>query len=317
MVNGIAHAQIPQYKEVLLLMGTRFELTALADTDSAAYKAVQAGITEIRRIETLISSWDSASQTSAVNRAAGQHPVRVDLELYRLIERAQRVAALTNGAFDISFAGAARLWTFDGQTVPTLPDSARVAAAVALVDHLQIELSAVDTSVFLRRAGMRIGFGAIGKGYAANRARAVMQAMGVRGGVVNAAGDLTAWGVSPHPDGWSVQITDPSDWQRTLGSLRIADGAVVTSGDYANYFIHAGRRYAHILDPRTGYPTTSLRSATVVCPDAELADALATALFVLGPEAGIALIDRLKHIECLLVASDGQLHRSAGLVLQR
>ena len=315
-VATLLPAQSPHYKEVLLLMGTRFELTVLADSDTLAYEAVQAGITEIRRIEALISSWQPTSQTSAVNRAAGKAPVRVDIELYRLIERAQRVSALTGGAFDLSFAGMERLWQFDGAEA-AFPDSAAVAQALRSVAYTDIRLSPADTSVFLARPGMKIGFGAIGKGYAANRAQAVMRARGVRGGVVNAAGDLAVWGESLHPDGWRVQIADPADPSRAMAYLTVKHGAVVTSGDYEKFLLHRGQRYAHIIDPRSGYPTTGIKSVTVVCPDAELADALATAVFVLGETQGLALIDRLKHVECLLITDDDELRTSRRLSLHR
>ena len=297
-------------------MGTRFELTAVAETDSVARQAVQAGIREIQRIEALISSWQPGSQTSAVNAAAGVAPVRVDDELFQLVRRALKVSKLTRGAFDISFAGMDRLWRFDG-SMKALPDSSVVAEARRLVDYRQIELNPSDTTIFLAQVGMRIGFGAIGKGYAANRAKILMQRAGARGGVVNAAGDLIAWGRSIRPEGWSVQLVDPKDRDKTFAWLPVKNGAVVTSGDYEKYAEINGVRYAHIIDPRTGYPTTGLKSVTIVCPDPELADALATAVFVLGKEEGLAFVNRLSRIECLLITDTDEILTSSGLLLNR
>ena len=297
-------------------MGTRFEVTALADTDTLAWKAVQTGIAEVRRVEALISSWQPDSQTSAVNRAAGIAPVRVDIELFRLIERANKVAQLTGGAFDISFGGGNYEWIFDGQE-RSWPDSQLLVEAQQRIDYRDIILDPADTSIYLRQKGMRIGFGAIGKGYAANRAAAAMRAAGATGGVVNAAGDLALFGTSPRSGGWTVQIADPQQPDKAMAELTVRGGAVVTSGDYEKFFLHGGKRYAHIIDPRTGYPTTGIKSVTVVCPDAELADALATAVFVLGADEGMKLINRLKDIECLLITDDDALRTSDKLVLHR
>ena len=303
------------HRESLLLMGSAFELTVVADTREQAERATDAGIEEIRRIEARISSWQDSSETSAVNRAAGLHPVVVSSELLQLVHRARKVSGLTGGAFDLSFAGAGKLYQFD-RGEHTLPDDTALAAAFRTVNWRQIELDLTHSTIYLKIPGMRIGFGAIGKGYAANRARAVMRNMdGVRGGLVNAGGDLLAWGQSNRPEGWRVQILDPKNRSRALGWLSIRDGAVVTSGDYEKYFTHRGKRYAHILDPRTGLPAEGLTSVTILCPDAELADALATSVFVLGREEGLALINQLDQIECILVDDTGQLHTSENLKL--
>lgn len=301
--------------KMLKLMGSRFEITAIADNDVHAWDAVNAGISEIDRIEKLISSWDESTQTAMVNRMAGVKPVKVDKELYDLIYRAKKISNLTQGAFDISFASMDRIWTFDRKE-QTLPDSVVVAAARSEIDYQKIILNAEDTSVFLAVIGMKIGFGAIGKGYAANRAKVIMSAMpGVKGGVVNASGDLLLWGESGKPEGWQIKIADPRDNEKALGWLYADNMAVVTSGDYEKYFTCKGKRYAHIVDPKTGYPTTGVTSVTIICPDAELADALATSVFVLGKNEGLALIDQLNGVECIVVEDDGSISESKNLNL--
>ncbi len=297
------------------LMGSAFVFKAIhQDSDSCA-KAVEAAIHEVERIEALISSWNPNSQTSEINRMAGIRPVKVDMELFRLIGRAKRVSQLTSGAFDISFASADRIWTFDG-SMNSLPDSAEVAASVRRIDHQKIILEERDTTVFLKEKGMKIGFGAIGKGFAANRARQVMENMGITQGLVNAGGDLICWGKDKGGEDWHIGIADPLDRQRMLAWLVINDLAVVTSGDYERFAIIGGQRYAHIIHPKTGYPVQGVSSVSILCPDTELADALATATFVLGPEEGIALLEKLRGIEGLLVDDKGKIFSTGGLDLQ-
>ena len=304
-------------RATVLLMGSRFDFGAYAKTQPAAEAAVAAGIAEVERIEDLISSWRPTSQTSVVNAAAGSGtPVPVDRELLELIRRGQRVSALTDGAFDLTAGGLVGLYRFGGQDT-TLPSAAILAEAVQRVDYRAIEVDVEASTVRLTRPGMRIGFGAIGKGYAANRALAIMRAVpDVSGAVANASGDMITWGTDDAGAGFDIGIADPRDASRVIGRLRLTDVAVVTSGNYERYFTAGGKRYAHILDPRTGLPATGVTSATVVCPDAELADALATALFVLGTEAGIRLVDGLRDVEALLIDDQGRLYRSAGLNLQ-
>ena len=163
---------------------------------------------------------------------------------------------------------------------------------------------------------MKIGFGAIGKGYSANRAKAVMEKVpGVVGGVVNASGDLLAWGQSNHQDGWSIQIADPKDKSKALGWIRLNDLAIVTSGDYEKYFTSNGIRYAHIINPKTGYPITGIKSVTIICPDAEISDALATSVCVMGVDKGLELVNKLHGVECMMIDADDQIYTSNKLQL--
>lgn len=305
-------------KEVLLLMGTRFEIGAFAKTQAAADQAVANGITEVQRIEALISSWDAKSQTSKINATAGGSGAYVDEELYRLIERSLKISTLTDGAFDITAGGFNQLYRFGGQDT-TLPTAEVLAKAVAKMDYRQVDLTEdkLGYRVKLNTEGMRIGFGAIGKGYAANMARELMRKdTDVLGGVVNASGDLATFGINEKGERWKIGITDPINPERWLGELEIGELAIVTSGDYEKYFTVDGKRYAHIIDPRTALPTSGVRSVTIVCPNAEVADALATSVFVLGVEEGLALINRIKSVEGLIVDDTGKKLSSQGLTLQ-
>ncbi|MBF9253698.1 FAD:protein FMN transferase [Pontibacter sp. 172403-2] len=303
-----------QYKKVLLLMGTRFEFAAVTKDEQKAWEAIETGIRETQRIEALISEWQPTSQTSEINRAAGIRPVVVDEELYDLISRCLRLSRLTNGAFDISFAAIDKVWHFDG-TMQSLPDSQEVAASVSKIGYEKIILDLASHSVFLSEPGMKIGFGAIGKGYAANRARDLMRSMGIPGGVVNAAGDLTTWGKQANGESWYVGIADPAEKDEVFSWLTADEIAVVTSGNYEKYVEIGGKRYSHIIDPRTGYPVSGLKSVTIVCPNAELADALATAVSVMGAEEGLGLINQLKGVECLLITDKDELLTSDNLHL--
>lgn len=311
---SLAFIQAQNHTQTLLLMGSRFSLTAVAADDSTAQLAVSKGIAEIKRIESLISSWNEESETSAINHMAGEASCRVSSELFDLIFRSKKISQLTDGAFDISFAGIDQIWKFDG-SMTSLPDSQAVHASVKNIDWQKINLEAKQT-VFLPESDMRIGFGAIGKGYAANRAKGIMQQAGATGGLVNAGGDLTAWGDSPEGQSWGIAIANPVNPDQPIGWIDIQNMAVVTSGNYERFAMIEGQRYGHIIDPRTGWPAQGLVSVTVVCPDAELADALATAVFVLGKKKGLDLINQLVGIECLVIDEKGKWFSTDGLEIR-
>lgn len=308
-------AQSASYHRTLKLMGCRFDLTVVADNETDGNEYLDLAIGEIRRIEQLISSWDENSQTSAINRAAGQAPVAVDAELYGLIQRALALSRLTDGAFDISFASMDRIWKFDG-SMTEMPAAADITTSVARVGYQKITMNDASGTVFLSQAGMKIGFGAIGKGYAADRARALLESKGVKAGIINASGDLTAWGRQPDGKDWMVAITNPLNKAKAFAWLPVSDRAVVTSGNYEKFVSFDGVRYAHIIDPRTGYPSTGIVSATIFAPRAELADALATSVFVMGVETGIDFINQLPGVDVIIVDEANQVFTSNGIDLQ-
>lgn len=305
-----------EYSKVTLMMGSRFEIIAVSADSLTAMQAINAGFDEVSRIEQLVSSWLPHSQTTKINDMAGQAPLQVSGELYDLIYRSLKVSILTEGAFDISFAGMAPLWKFEGQEVHSFPDSVRVAQAAQFADYNKILLNSDQSTVFLTDPEMKIGFGAIGKGYAANRAMSVMKALGIKSGMVNAGGDLITWGKKSDGKIWSMGITDPNSKDQMFAWLSLEDMALVTSGGYEKYFVYKNERYGHILDPRTGYPAKGLKSVSILCPDAELADALATAVYVMGEQQGMKLINQLKGIECLIITEDDRVLQSKNLALK-
>ncbi len=311
-----AFSQHKHRTEILLLMGSRFEITPFASSDSLVNASIDAAISEVKRIESVISEWIPESEISRVNQMAGVAPVTVSDELFQLVKRCIKVSELTDGAFDISWASARNVWRFDG-TMTKLPDSTLIDSMKKLVNFRKIILNDSAHSIFLSEKGMAIGLGAIGKGYAAQRSKMVMQKMGVENGIVIAGGDLIAWGKPDGSDYWPIGIANPDHPREAIAWFGVGPLAVVTSGDYERFAMIDGKRYGHIIDPRTCYPASGLRSVTIICPDAELADALATSVFVLGKDAGMALVNQMKGVECVMICEDGTILSSSDISINR
>lgn len=300
------------FMRTLKLMGSRYEITVIASNQQESDKFIDMAVNEITRIEKLISEWDSNSQTSKINSNAGVAPVKVDPELFNLIERAIQISKITDGAFDISYAAMDKIWKFDG-SLQQMPDEETIRQSVSKVGYKNIILNKENGTVFLKLPGMKIGFGAIGKGYSADKAKDLLMKEGVVAGMVNASGDLNCWGNKPDGKPWLVGITNPLNKNKVFSWFPIGNSAVVTSGDYEKYVVLNGKRYAHIIDPRTGYPAHGLTSASIFAPNAELADALATGVFVMGIDAGLNLVNQLKGIECVLVDDQGKIYYSENI----
>lgn len=300
------------YKRTLKLMGSRFDITVVAKNQSEADINIDQAINEISRIEKLISSWDSNSQTSLINKNAGINPVRVDKELFDLIERAIQISKLTKGAFDISYASMDNIWKFDG-SMKILPNDDDIKKSVAKVGYKNIILNKMEHSVFLSKKGMKIGFGGIGKGYAADKAKSLLKLKGVIAGIINASGDMNTWGKQPNGKDWKVGIKNPLNKDKVFTMLPISGKAVVTSGNYEKFVKFNNQRYSHIIDPRTGYPSKGIVSASVFATSAELADALATSIFVIGKDVGLDFINQIDGVECIIVDDLGEVHYSKNI----
>ncbi len=297
-------------------MGSRFDITVVAKDSIEAEKYIDLAVEEIARIERLISSWDENSQTAAINRNSGIKPIKVDAELFNLIERAIGISKLTDGAFDITYASMDKIWKFDG-SMTKMPTDADIKESVSKVGYINILLDKTSSTVFLRLKGMKIGFGAIGKGYAADMAKAMLEKKGVVAGIINASGDMNTWGKQVNGSDWKVAITNPIDKTKAYALLPIKEGAVVTSGNYEKYVTFNGKRYSHIIDPRTGVPSRGLASVTVFAPKAELADALATSVFVMGKEVGLNRINQLPKIECVIIDDQGNIFTSDNIEIKK
>ncbi|TLU92503.1 FAD:protein FMN transferase [Dyadobacter sediminis] len=297
-------------------MGGRFDITIVAHDSASAETNIDTVIAEITRIENLISDWKPSSQVSQVNANAGIRPVKVDKEVFELTERALKLSKLTNGAFDISFAAMERIWKFDG-SMTALPSPEAVKKSVEKVGYRNVILDRARSTVFLKLKGMKIGFGALGEGYATDRCRDMMLKKGIEAGIVNASGDMSAWGKQPDGSDWMIGINDPQHSGELFAVVPLRQSAVVTSGSYEKYVILNGRRYSHIINPATGYPATGLMSVTVFGPSAEKANGFSTSLMVLGKKAGLALINRFPDYSCVLITDDVQVFTSANFDISK
>jgi thiamine biosynthesis lipoprotein len=315
LLSSSSFAQQP-YKRTLKLMGSRFDITVVAKDSVLANNYIDIAVAEIERIEKLISSWDENSQTSRINRFAGIKAVKVDAELFNLIERAIGISKLTNGAFDISYAAMDNIWHFDG-SMTQMPSEEEILNSVARVGYENILLDKDSSTVFLKVKGMKIGFGGIGKGYAADKAKELLISKGVPSGIINASGDMNTWGKQPNGSPWSVAITNPLNKDKAFAILPITDGAVVTSGNYEKYVFFNGKRYTHIIDPRTGYPSSGIISVSVFAPKAELADALATSVFVMGKDVGLNRINQMPKVECIIIDEEGNIAISDNIKIDK
>jgi len=291
-------------------MGNHFEITAVCEDEQPALAAIDAGAAEISRIERLLTTFKEDSETNLINRNAGIAPVKVTRETFNIIDRSVRISAVTQGAFDITYGSIdKRLWNFD-TTITTLPDEQTALKMVRLINYRNIILDREEGTVFLKNAGMRIGFGGIGKGYAAERAKQVMIDMGIKNGLVNASGDLTAWGLQHTGEPWLIGIVRPDGSGQVFGCINISNMAVATSGNYEKYVMINGRRYSHTINPRTGLPVTGIKSVTIITTNAEFADAMATPVMIMGIDAGLNMINQMKDIEAVLIDDNDKIYAS-------
>lgn len=290
------------------LMGGRFEITLVAADSSKANAHIDEVIAEISRIEHLISDWKPESQVSRVNQNAGITPVKVDWEVFELTRRAIELSQITDGAFDISFAAMEKVWKFDG-SMTEVPSAQDIRKSVQNVGYKNIVLDSVNQTIFLRKSGMKIGFGALGEGYAVDRCRALMQERGIHAGLINATGDMTAWGNRPKTRrGWPIGIADPFRPGRVIKKIWLKE-SVATSGSYEKFAELDGVRYSHIINPKTGYPATGLISVTVTGPSAEVANGLSTSIMVMGVTNGKNLLSKFPGYRALLITDKGKILR--------
>lgn len=302
------------YKSNYHLMGNNFEFTVVSDNDAVAYEQIEKGVDEIRRIETLLTTFKEGSETNQINEKAGIAAVKVCTETFNLIERSIRISSLTNGAFDLTYGSIdKRLWNFD-QNMKELPDKDTARKMVKLINYKNIVLDKENSTVFLREKGMRIGFGGIGKGYAAERAKLVMIKEGVESGIVNASGDLTVWGYQPGGEPWTIGIVHPDASHLPFSFMEVTNKAVATSGNYEKYVMINGKKYSHTIHPKTGLPVEGIKSVTIISPNAELSDALATPVTIMGVEEGIAFINQVNEVECVIIDDDNHVYASKNIL---
>lgn len=298
-------------KRAQMLMGTLVQITAVAPSEAQAQAAATAGFQEIRRLEDLLSTWIATSELSRVNAAAAREPVAVSPDTLLIVQRSLDMARMTDGGFNIAIGPAVQAWSVtEGERVPS---ERELAAVLPLIDLAQVHLDANAGTVFLARPGMRIDVGGIGKGFAADRAVTALQRAGATAGVVALSGDIKTFGRMPDGRPFAFGIQHPRRQGALLARLDLQDEAISTAGDYERFFERDGVRYHHILDPRTLQPARACQSVTIVATEGTMADGLDTGVFVMGPEAGMALIERLPGVEGVIVDSEGKVLVSSGL----
>lgn len=301
------------HQRVLKLMGNRFEISVVSDNEEWAQQRIDEAIAEIQRIEKLLTTYDENSQANLINQHAGIQPVKVDSEVLHLIQRCIRISQLTQGAFDITYGSIDKnLWNFD-KNMTALPSPEIARKMVRLINYKNIEIDENKCTVFLKEHGMRIGFGGIGKGYAAERAKKIMLEHHVVSGIVNAAGDLTVWGTQPNGPPWTIGIANPNQANEYFSSVQLTDTSIATSGNYEKYVIIDGLKYSHTINPKTGLPIRGIKSVTVITPNAEFADALATPISVMGIQVGLGMVNQLKDVACIIIDDSDQVYTSENI----
>ncbi len=298
-------------KRTQMHMGTLVTVTAVASDKSIGDQAMQAAFDEIKRLEQVLSTWRPDSELSRVNSEAGRQPVQVSPETLELIVRSLDIAQLTGGGFNIALGPAVDAWSVTERQ--HIPDDRELQTLAPLVDWTSIQINRAKHTIFLPRAGMRIDIGGIGKGYAADRAVEEMKRAGAIGGIVALSGDIKAFGILPERNGFPVGIRHPREEGALIVMIDLNNEAISTAGDYERFFERDGVRYHHILDPQTLHPAGACQSVTVIAKEGTMADGLDTGIFVLGPEQGMALVERLPGVEAIIIDQEGKITVSSGL----
>lgn len=315
LVSFAAFNQVT-YKKTASLLGSPFDITVVAKDSIQGNEFTNEAIAEVTRIENLISDWIPTTQISRVNNNAGIQPIKVDAEVYDLVERALKISKLTNGAFDISYASMDRIWKFDG-SMKKMPSKEEIKKSVEKVGYQNVILNPKDTTIFLKNKGMKIGLGGIGQGYIADKIKELLKSKGCESGLVNVSGDISTWGKQIDGNPWTIAIINPMNKNKVFATFPLEDTAVETSGSYEKYVTFNGKRYSHIIDPRTGYPASGIVSISVFAKQTEMADALATGIFVMGVEVGLDFVNQIKGLECIIVDDKGVIHTSKNIDLKK
>jgi thiamine biosynthesis lipoprotein len=294
-------------------MGSELRLSAYTSDPKAADAAFDDVFGEFERLDALLSVWRPGSDALRINAAAGDRPVTVSADTLAVIAAARRVSEWTGGKFDVTFGALSDLWRFDHDRDNRVPSMDEVRRRLPLIDYHALEVDEHAGTAFLRRAGMRVHFGGIGKGYAIDRAIAILRRRGLRDFMIQSGGDIYVGG-SKGGQPWRLGIQDPRGPADTIfATIDLSDSTFSTSGDYERAFFANGRRYHHIIDPSSGGPATGCRSVTILAPSALLADGLSTGVFLLGPEQGLALLSRLPDVEAVIVSSKNEVVTTPGL----
>ncbi len=301
------------HKSTHLILGTLVEITLVGPADKVK-KTEDAVVAEINRVEQVFSFHRADSMLSKLNQRAGEGWVRVDPELFGLVEKGLRAAKITDGAYDPSVGPICRLWNFSGEGEPRLPKQAEIDEALKKVGWQRVQIDPEQHAVLLPLKGMALDLGGIAKGYALDRAAQVIRSNGISSALVNAGGDIVAIGEREPGRKWRVGVQDPRNRGSVVATLEVADRIVMTSGDYERSFQYDGKTYHHILNPSTGYPARDVSSVTIVGSEGDgvKCEPLGPGAFVLGPERGMKLIKTFPGLEAFLITSKGEFVMTEG-----
>lgn len=288
------------------LMGNRFEINLVATDPLWAHERIDNAINEINRVEKMLSTFTEDSVINEINRNAGVKPVQVDAETFRLIDRALQISALTDGSFDVTYALA--------QKAVSAPQSGKTTRKkLNITNYTSVVLDAAAQTVFLKNKDMRIGFGAISRGYAADRAKYILQMQGVSSGVINAGGDLLTWGLQPDNTPWTIATADSAQAGQPYADINISNMAVATSFNTEKYTSIANNKFSDNINPENGFPVSKIKSVSIITPGAELADAMATPIIAMGINAGLYLINKLNQMACIIIDDHARVYTSKGI----
>jgi FAD:protein FMN transferase len=293
-------------------MGSDFGLSVVQEDKAKADELLYAGIDEIKRIENMLSEFMPDSVTSRLNNNSWAEPMVIDNECFDLIQRCLHISKLTRGCFDITVSPLKSLYSFDNELFE-MPSTALINKTLQNIGFKNIELNHFDKSVFFKNNQVKISFAAIGKGYASDMVKKLWINAGVKAGYINASGDLNAFGFKPDGTKWKIGIANPDNRSKMLMYIPLNDASVATSGDYEQFFMHRNVRYSHNINPHTGMPMTGIKSVTVFSPGAELSDALATAIYVMGTKEGISFANQLPQTHCIIIDDKNKIYLSEKL----
>jgi thiamine biosynthesis lipoprotein len=297
------------YRRDVYAMGDKFEISVVGNDHLLANEQINIAISEINRVEKLLSAFGDDSNIKQINRNAGIGPVKANGEIFRLIDRALQISELTHGAFDITYFTGNNVTGNDNALVENSPVKT-APYSVMQTNYQSVVLDAAKQTIFLKEKGMRIGFGANSKGYAADRAKYVLQMNGVNSGVINSGGDLLTWGTQPNHKPWTVATADPDQRKQPFAHLNISDMAFATSVNAEKYASVSKKKFQSVANANKGFPVSEIKSVSIISPTAELSDAMASPVINIGVNAGMYLINQLNQIACIIIDDQNRVYTS-------
>jgi thiamine biosynthesis lipoprotein len=299
-------------EQTRMAMGSQLRVAVWATDGAAANAGIDHVFREFDRLESLLSVWKEGSDVVRLNKAAGMGPVALNADTLNVLAEAQEASELTRGKFDITFGALSDIWRFDHDQDNIVPDRHLIEGRLTRIDYRAVQVDRTAGTASIARPGMRVHLGGVGKGYAVDRAAALLRERGFGSFLIQSGGDLYVAGTNG-AEPWKLGIADPRGDHQPFATLQMSDGTFSTSGDYERWFMKDGVRYHHLLDPDFGEPARECRSVTIVANRAVTADVLSTGVFIMGPEAGMALIEKLPEVEGVIVTASNEVLVSSGL----